>query len=64
MKTKTALSKENIFNFIFIFLTSGAFGYALTNHFLLDHPNTTLLLVTGFFFLAAIASWQRKKYSK
>ena len=64
MKTSTVLLKENIVNYIFIFFTSGAFGYALTNQFLLHHLNYKLLLITGLLFLASVASWQRKKKIK
>ncbi|MBB4801032.1 hypothetical protein HNP37_001071 [Flavobacterium nitrogenifigens] len=64
MKTQSTSISEKIFNFIFTFLTSVGFGYAVANHFMLGKPNKELLLITLCLFVASAASWQRKKYSK
>lgn len=61
MKTQSALSKQNSFNFIFVILTSAGFGYALVNQFLVDKPNLGFLVQMAFLSIAAVASWQRNK---
>jgi hypothetical protein len=64
MKTKSTLSKGNIFNFISILLTSAGFGYALMNQFFFNHHNNKLLFVTCFLFVAAVDYCKRNKISK
>ncbi|MRX40736.1 hypothetical protein GJU43_15720 [Flavobacterium sp. LC2016-23] len=61
MKTQSAFSKQNSFNFIFVILTSAGFGYALVNQFLLDKPNLGFLVQMAFLSIASVASWQRNK---
>jgi hypothetical protein len=61
MKTQSALSKQNSFNFIFIILASAGFGYALVNQFLVDKPNLGFLVQMAFLSIASVASWQRNK---
>ncbi|WJS95583.1 hypothetical protein NYQ10_03815 [Flavobacterium johnsoniae] len=64
MKTQSISKSEKIFNFIFIFLSSAGLGYAFVNQFMLGKPNKEFLLIMSCLFLASVASWQRKKYSK
>lgn len=64
MKTQLTSISEKIINFLFVFLSSAGLGYALVNHFILEKPNKQFLLIMICFFLASVASWQRKKYSK
>lgn len=52
---------QKSFNFAFIFLTAAGLGYFLVNQFILDKPNTKLLIMMFAFFVASIAAWQRKK---
>ncbi len=64
MKTISTLLESKIFHFIFIFLTSVAFGFALTNQFLLNHPDKHLLISTASWFLLAVVFWQKSKNQK
>ncbi|SHL76581.1 hypothetical protein [Flavobacterium chilense] len=64
MKTTSTSVSEKIFHFVFTFLTSAGLGYSLVNQFILEKSNKDLLLVMLCLFLASIALWQRKKYSK
>jgi hypothetical protein len=64
MKTTSTSKSENIFNFVFIFLTSLGLGYTLVNQFLLNKPKTELLVVMICLFVISIASWQRRKMGK
>lgn len=47
---------------VFIFLSSAGLGYSVVNQFVFDKPNTSLLLIFGSLFVAAIAALQRNKY--
>jgi hypothetical protein len=58
----TSISKKN-FSLAFVFLTAAGLGYSLVNQFILDKPNTKLLIMMLAFFVASIAAWQRKKDS-
>ncbi|CAM3651910.1 hypothetical protein [Flavobacterium chungbukense] len=64
MKTQSISISEKIFNFLFLFLGSAGLGYSLVNHFFLEKPNKEFLLVMLCLFIASVASWQRKKWSK
>lgn len=64
MKTQSNSVSEKIFNFVFMSLSSAGLGYALVNHFMLGKPQREFLLIMICLFVASIASWQRKKYSK
>lgn len=64
MKITSTSVSEKIFHFVFTFLTSAGLGYSLVNQFILEKSNKDLLLVMLCLFLASIALWQRKKYSK
>jgi hypothetical protein len=55
---------QKSFNLIFIFLTAAGLGYFLVNQFILNKPNTGLLIMMLALFVASIAAWQRKKHSK
>lgn len=64
MKTTSTSVIEKVFNFVFVFAASAGLGYALVNQFILNHPNKELLIVMICLFVASMASWQRKKYTK
>ncbi|BFM42775.1 hypothetical protein CFS9_14160 [Flavobacterium sp. CFS9] len=64
MKPNSTSTAEKVFHFVFVFAASAGLGYALVNQFFLEKPNMALLLVMICLFVASMASWQRKKYTK
>lgn len=64
MKTNSTSVTEKVFHFVFVFVASAGLGYALVNQFILNKPNMGLLSVMICLFVASMASWQRKKYTK
>lgn len=64
MKSSAILSKEIIFNFVFVLLTTLGLGFSLVSHFLLNKPNTQLLIIMSCLFVASVAAWFRNKLSK
>lgn len=61
--TSTSVSEKNP-TILFIFLASLGLGYVLTKQFVLGKPSDGMLLPIICFFVASIASFLRKKYSK
>jgi len=64
MKTTSTSVSEKIFNFVFIFLSSAGLGYALVNHFMLGNPQKEFLIVMICLFVASMAAWQRRRFTK
>ncbi len=64
MKSNSTPLPNKIYAFVTIFLSSAGLGYALINQFLLNKPNTSLLIIFACLFVVYTASWQRKKLAE
>ncbi|WP_432672657.1 hypothetical protein [Flavobacterium sp. SM2513] len=64
MKATSILSKAPIFNFVFISLATVGLVFSAVNHFLLQKPNTQLLILMSCLFVASVAAWFRNKLNK
>ncbi|KAF2515354.1 hypothetical protein EYY60_02385 [Flavobacterium zhairuonense] len=64
MKTTSTSVSEKKSAYIFIFLTSLGLGYVLAKQFIFGKPDNGSLVPMICLFVASIASWLRKKYSK
>ena len=64
MKSTSTCTRAKIYAMVTIFLSSAGLAYALVNQFILNRPNTNLLIIFSCLFVVFIASWQRNKLSK
>lgn len=64
MKPQSPVSKENIFNYVFIFMTSLGLSFSLVNHFIFGKTDFTLVVIMACLFIASVASWLRKRVIK
>lgn len=64
MKSPSTSTLAKVYAMVTIFLSAAGLAYALVNHFILDKPNTDLVVIFACLFVACIASWQRNKLTK
>jgi hypothetical protein len=64
MKTKSTSKNQGNSSIILLFISTIALSYGLVRYFVYDKLGTAFLLIMSFFFVKAIASFFRNKYTK
>jgi hypothetical protein len=64
MKTKSTSKNQGNSSIILLFISTIGLSYGLVRYFVYDKLGTAFLLIMSFFFVKAIASFFRNKYTK
>jgi hypothetical protein len=64
MKTKSTSKNKGNSSIILLFISTIGLSYGLVRYFVYDKLGTAFLLIMSFFFVKAIASFFRNKYTK